>query len=176
MKVRAVVEEALEVLGQAATVAFDKTGTLTAGQPRVTDLLTVDGVDEATLLRLAAGVEAGSAHPLALAVLLAAEARGMEPPPATEAAAVPGRAATALIEGVRVAVGSPDYATEQGADLSGLAAAIAAFEQQGKTAVVVLRDGRAMGVLALRDDDRLCIVHDEDETREPKIVCSLGLV
>ena len=67
---------ALEAIGQAATVAFDKTGTLTAGRPQVTDLLTVDGVGEGTLLRLAAGVEAGSAHPLALAVLQAAEARG----------------------------------------------------------------------------------------------------
>lgn len=145
---------ALEAIGQAATVAFDKTGTLTAGRPRVTDLLTADGVEEAALLRLAAGVEAGSAHPLALAVLQAAEARGIQPPPATEAAAIPGRAATALIEGARVAVGSPGYATEQGADLSGLAAAIAVLEEQGKTAVVVLRDGHALGVLAHRDEPR----------------------
>ncbi len=145
---------ALEAMGRAATVAFDKTGTLTAGQPRVTDLLTVDGVEEAALLRLAAGVEAGSAHPLALAVLHAAEARGVELPPATEAAAIPGRAATALIEGAWVTVGSPVHAAEQGADLSGLAIPIAAFEEQGKTAVVVLRDGRALGVLALRDEPR----------------------
>jgi len=144
---------ALEAMGQAATVAFDKTGTLTAGRPVVTDLLTVDGVGEGMLLRLAAGVEAGSAHPLALAVLQAAEARGIQPALASEAAAIPGRAATALIEGARIAVGSPAYAMEQGAD-SGLAAGIAAFEEQGKTAVVVLRDGRALGVLALRDEPR----------------------
>ena len=145
---------ALEAIGKAATVAFDKTGTLTAGRPGVTDLLTVDGVEEATLLRLAAGVEAGSAHPLGLAVLQAAEARGIQPPPAAEAAAIPGRAATALIEGARIAVGSPGYAAEQGADLSGLAAGIAAFEEGGKTAIVVLRNGRALGVLALRDEPR----------------------
>lgn len=145
---------ALEAIGQAATIAFDKTGTLTAGRPRVTDLRAADGVEEDALLRLAAGVEAGSAHPLALAVLQAAEARAIQPPPATEAAAIPGRAATALIEGARVAVGSPGYATEQGADLSGLAAVIAALEEQGKTAVVVLRDGHALGVLALRDEPR----------------------
>ena len=145
---------ALEALGRAATVAWDKTGTLTAGRPRVTDLLTADGVTEAALLRGAAGVEAGSAHPLALAVLDAAEARGIRPPRASEAAAVPGRAAAALIEGARVAVGSPAYAAEQGADLSGLAAGIAAFEHRGKTAVVVLRDGQALGVLAFRDELR----------------------
>ena len=145
---------ALETIGKAGTVAFDKTGTLTAGRPQVTDVLTTDGADEAALLRLAAGVEAGSAHPLALAVLQAAEARGIQAPPAAEAAAVPGRAATALIEGARIAVGSPVYAVEQGADLSGFAASIAALEEAGKTAIVVLRDGRALGVLALRDEPR----------------------
>ncbi len=145
---------ALEAIGKAATVAFDKTGTLTAGRPSVTDLRPADGVEETALLRLAAGVEAGSAHPLALAVLQAAKARGVQPPPATEATAIPGRAATALIEGARTAVGSPAYAAEQGADLAGLAAGIAAFEEGGKTAVVVLRDGRVLGVLALRDEPR----------------------
>ncbi len=145
---------ALETIGKAATVAFDKTGTLTAGRPRVTDVLTADGVDEATLLRMAAGVEAGSAHPLAIAVLQAAEARGIQPPYATEAAAVPGKAATALVEGARVAVGSPGFALEQSADLSNLSAGIDGFEEQGKTAIVVLRDGRALGVLALRDEPR----------------------
>ena len=145
---------ALETIGKAVTVAFDKTGTLTAGRPLVTDVLTIDGVDEATLLRAAAGVEANSAHPLAIAVLQAAEALGIQPPPATEASAVPGKAAVALVDGARIAVGSPGYAAEQGADLAGLAARITALEEQGKTAVVVLRDGRAMGVLALRDEPR----------------------
>lgn len=145
---------ALETIGKATTIAFDKTGTLTAGRPRVTDLLTALGVDEAALLRAAAGVEAGSAHPLALAMLQAAEARGIQPPPATKPAAIPGRAATALIDGARVAVGSPGYAAGEGADLSHLAAQVAAFEEQGKTVVVVLRDGQALGVIALRDEPR----------------------
>ena len=145
---------ALETIGKAATVAFDKTGTLTAGRPRVTDVLTADGVDEATLLRMAAGVEAGSAHPLAVAVLQAAQSREIQPPPATEASAVPGKAAIAVVEGARIAVGSPSYAAERGADLSALSRQITAFEEQGKTAVVVLRDGYALGVLALRDEPR----------------------
>jgi len=145
---------ALETIGKAATVAFDKTGTLTAGRPRVTDVLTADGVDEATLLRMAAGVEAGSAHPLAVAVLQAAQSREIQPPPATEASAVPGKAATAMVDGVRIAVGSPTYATEQGADLSALSAQVRIFEEAGKTAVVVLSDGRVLGVLALRDEPR----------------------
>ena len=145
---------ALETIGKTTTVAFDKTGTLTAGRPLVTDVLTADGVDEADLLRAAAAVEAGSAHPLAVAVLQAAEARGIQPSPATEASAIPGKAAVALVDGARIAVGSPGYAAEQGADLAGLAALITALEEEGKTAVVVLRDDRALGVLALRDEPR----------------------
>ena len=145
---------ALETIGKTTTVAFDKTGTLTAGRPLVTDVLPADGVDEAELLRAAAAVEAGSAHPLAVAVLQAAEARGIQPSPATEASAIPGKAAVAFVGGARIAVGSPGYAVEQGADLVGLAARITALEEEGKTAVVVLRDGRALGVLALRDEPR----------------------
>jgi Cd2+/Zn2+-exporting ATPase len=145
---------ALEAIGGARTVAFDKTGTLTAGRPVVTDVLTVAGVGEAALLRAAAGVEAGSAHPLARAVLAAAEARGIQPPPAQDAAAVPGKAATATVEGRRVAVGSPGYARESGADLGPLGPQVTALEEAGKTVVAVLRDGQVLGVLALRDEPR----------------------
>jgi Cd2+/Zn2+-exporting ATPase len=145
---------ALEAIGGARTIAFDKTGTLTAGRPVVTDLLTMPGVDEATLLRAAAAVEAGSAHPLARAVLAMAEARGIQPPPAQDAAALPGKAATATVEGHRVAVGSPGYAREAGADLGPLGPQVTALEQAGKSAVVVLQDHRVLGVLALRDEPR----------------------
>ena len=116
--------------------------------------MAADGVDEAELLRAAASVEAGSAHPLAIAVLQAAETRGVRPSPATEASAIPGKAAVALVEGARIAVGSPGYAAEQGVDLTGLAARVTTLEEAGKTAVIVLRDGRALGVLALRDEPR----------------------
>ena len=145
---------ALETIGKAVTVAFDKTGTLTAGKPRVTDVVPAPGVDERTLIEAAAAVEAGSAHPLAMAVLQAAEARGIQPPPSSGAGAIAGKAATAMVDGALIAVGSPSYAIGVGADLNGLTEQIAAFEESGKTAVVVLRDGRALGVLALRDEPR----------------------
>ncbi len=145
---------ALEAVGKARTVAFDKTGTLTQGKPRVTDVLPAEGRGEAELLRVAAAVEAGSAHPLALAVVQAAEARSIPIPPARAASAVPGKAAVATVDGVRVTVGSPAFAAERGADLGALAASIRTLEEEGKTAVVVFSRGCVLGVLAMRDEPR----------------------
>ena len=146
---------ALEAIGHARTVAFDKTGTLTAGRPRVTDVLTAEGVAEAELLRLAAAVEAGSSHPLARAVLAEAAARGIALPPARAAAAIPGKAVAASVKGRRIGVGSPAWAAEGGAALPpALDAARARLEAEGKTVAVVTADRAALGLLALRDEPR----------------------
>jgi Cd2+/Zn2+-exporting ATPase len=146
---------ALEAIGHARTVAFDKTGTLTEGRPRVTDLLPAAGVAEAELLRLAAAVEAGSSHPLARAVLAEAAARGIAPPPARAAAAIPGKAVAASVEGRRIGVGSPAWTAEGGAPLPpALDAARARLEAEGKTVAVVTADRAALGLLALRDEPR----------------------
>lgn len=145
---------ALEAIGKIRTVAFDKTGTLTEGRPRVTDVLPAAGVDAAALLRVAAAVEAGSAHPLARGIVGAAGACGIEVPPARAASAVPGRAAVANVDGARITVGSPAFAAERGADPGPLAARIAELEAAGKTAVVVFSRSDVLGVLALRDEPR----------------------
>ena len=145
---------ALESIGAARTVAFDKTGTLTEGRPRVTDVVPATGTLDRDLLAYAAGVEAGSAHPLAKAVMAEAVARGVATPSASEAGAVQGRAVTALVSGRRVAVGSPRYAGEVGADLGPLAGRIEALESEGKTTVVVIVDGTVAGLLAIRDEPR----------------------
>ncbi|WP_353850794.1 HAD-IC family P-type ATPase [Acidiphilium sp.] len=126
---------------------------MTAGRPHVTDILPMPGTEEADLLRAAAGVEAGSAHPLARAVLDAAAARGIQAPAATDAGAIPGKAATAIVEGRLVVVGSPSYAREQGILLPNVDD-ITALEADGKTVVVVLADGQPLGALALRDEPR----------------------
>jgi Cd2+/Zn2+-exporting ATPase len=146
---------ALEAIGGARTVAFDKTGTLTAGRPRVTDILPAEDMTETALLRLAAAVEAGSSHPLARAVLAEAEARGIVPPPGRAAAAIPGKAVAANVEGRRIGVGSPAWAAEGGAALPpALEAARTRLEEAGKTIAVVTANRVALGLLALRDEPR----------------------
>lgn len=159
---------ALERIGSAVTVAFDKTGTLTAGRPRVTDILPAPGVEATTLLRLAAAVEAGSAHPLARAVLEAAEAHNIDPPAARDAQAVAGKAATAIVDDRLIAVGSPRYAEEQGAVLPN-AETVGQLEAAGKTVIAVLSDGQVIGVIAMRDEPR------EDAVAGIAALKSLGL-
>ncbi|PWS36052.1 cadmium-translocating P-type ATPase [Falsiroseomonas bella] len=145
---------ALEAIGTARTVAFDKTGTLTEGRPRVTDLLPADGRSAEDLLAHAAAVEAGSAHPLAKAVLAEAEARGVAALPAQGQAAVPGKAVLATVAGRRVSVGSPRHAAEAGAALGAFAGELLRLEGEGKTVAVVLVDGGPLGMIAFRDEPR----------------------
>lgn len=143
----------IEAVARTTQVAFDKTGTLTEGRPVVTEILVLTGT-EAALLELAAGVEAGSSHPLAEAILRHAAGVGVETPPAQEARALIGKGATALVGGAPAWVASPRFAAEEGAlDASGLAEA-ARMEAEGKTAVVVFRAGQALGLIALRDEPR----------------------
>ncbi|MBU8547217.1 heavy metal translocating P-type ATPase [Roseomonas sp. F4] len=146
---------ALEAIGAARTVAFDKTGTLTEGHPRVTEILPAPGQMEQQVLELAASVEQGSAHPLAKAVLAEASARSLTLPTATDLAAIPGKAVTAMIGGRRISVGSPRHAREAGAQLGILEMRLARLESQGKTVAVVLADGTTLGLIALRDEPRV---------------------
>ncbi|PHK94093.1 heavy metal translocating P-type ATPase [Pseudoroseomonas rhizosphaerae] len=145
---------ALEAIGAARTVAFDKTGTLTAGHPKVTDVLPVAGTSAWDLLAYAAAVEQGSSHPLAKAVLAEASERGIATPQASDQGAVPGKAVTATVGGRKVSIGSPRHAAELGANMGALAEQVSKLETEGKTAVVVVVDGAAAGVLALRDEPR----------------------
>jgi Cd2+/Zn2+-exporting ATPase len=144
---------ALEDIGSVRTIAFDKTGTLTAGKPLVTDVVTVQG-DEASILRLAAGVENGSSHPLAKAILERAKAAGITAPANSDAKAVQGKAAIATVEGRTLAVGSPKYAAELAPLEAGLAQRISALEASGKTVVVLLEGPTPLALFAIRDEPR----------------------
>lgn len=149
MKGGAVIESAAKT----TQIAFDKTGTLTYGQPKVTDLVVLEA-DEAELLAVAAAVETGSSHPLAQAILRRAQEAGIVAPPAEAARVLPGRGVEALVGGERAWVSSPRHAAEAGAlDRGGLARA-AALEAEGKTVAAVFREGRALGLIAMRDEPR----------------------
>ena len=150
MKGGAVIEAAAGV----THVVFDKTGTLTQGTPIVTDLVTAPGVDEAELLSVAAGVEAGSSHPLALAILRRTKEAAVSVPDPRDARALPGRGAEAIVDGAPAWVTSPTHAAEIGGIDASTLVVVAALESAGKTVVAVFRSGRPLGVIAMRDEPR----------------------
>ena len=128
-------------------VIFDKTGTLTEGRFGVTNILALDAeIDEDTLVRYAASVEAHSEHPIAKGIIAAGP---KVVPPVTEFKALPGRGAEGRVDGRDVKVVSPGYLREQGLDVRD--ARIERLSSQGKTVVFVLVDGRLDGALALAD-------------------------
>jgi P-type Cu2+ transporter len=139
---------ALERARELDVVIFDKTGTLTKGTPVVA---AISGADETELLRLAAGVEADSEHPLARAIVAAAATRGMEPAAITGFEALAGRGARAIVGGRTVAVGGPRLL----ADL-GLAPdpATGAWAREGWTVLHVVVGDTVLGALALEDEVR----------------------
>ncbi|MBE9639728.1 heavy metal translocating P-type ATPase [Salipiger pacificus] len=143
----------IEASARVTDVAFDKTGTLTRGTPRVTDVAALE-VPDTELLALAAGVELGASHPLGRAICAEAEERGIAAAQSSGGRGLPGKGAEATIGGVTVSVGSPRLAEERGALTEALRAQVSALEAEGKTVVVILREDRPMGLLALRDAPR----------------------
>ncbi|MGQ4445988.1 heavy metal translocating P-type ATPase [Streptomyces griseus] len=144
----------MERLGQVDLVALDKTGTLTEGTPRVTEIrpLPGSGLDEDALLAMAAGAEHPSEHPLARAVVDAARTRGLTVPDTRDFTSAPGTGVTATVDGHTVAVGAPARLLSGTGAASAKAAALAeTLESDGRTAVLVQRDGTPVGVLGIAD-------------------------
>lgn len=145
---------ALETAHKIDTVVFDKTGTITEGKPRVTDLVVAPGVDESLVLRLAASAERGSEHPLAEAIVAAAQERSLELADVLDFEALPGRGIRALVEGREVLLGNGQLMAEKGINLAytdSLGAKGDALTRQAKTAMYVAVDGAAQGVIAVAD-------------------------
>ncbi|MFQ5569619.1 MAG: heavy metal translocating P-type ATPase [Rhodothermales bacterium] len=139
----------LELLARADIVLLDKTGTLTLGQPRITNIVSLNGLSEDELLTLAASAERYSEHPLAGAVRQAARDRGLPSVEPDAFEAVPGQGIRAYIDGRQVAVGSARLAVQ--AAQKGSARRL---ENEGKTLLFVDVDGEAAGVLAAADTER----------------------
>ncbi|MGC3996074.1 MAG: heavy metal translocating P-type ATPase [Anaeromyxobacter sp.] len=146
--------EALERLERVRTLLLDKTGTLTRGKPALTRIVPAAGQDEAALLRLAASVERGSEHPLASAVVAAAQARQL--PLAEPAAfrALPGQGVVATVDGRRVALGNPALLRAEGIDPAPLRGEAERLAAGGGTVVWLALDGAVAGLLEARDPPR----------------------
>jgi Cd2+/Zn2+-exporting ATPase len=150
----------LENLGALRVMAFDKTGTLTQGRFQVTDVIPLNGATEAELLRIAGAVEQQSSHPLALAVVRAAQERKLALPVADGLENLAGKGVRSQVEGRPVLIGSLRlFAETQGGPVDGpvdeaVAQAVAQLEGQGKTSMVVSHNGLFLGVLGLADQPR----------------------
>ena len=143
--------EALERLENVDTLVIDKTGTLTEGRPALTTIVAAPGFEENETLRLCAGVEQASEHPLARAVLEAARARGLAVPKAESFESAPGGGARADVDGRRIAVGNADYLLANGAQASALAQMADALRADGASVIFAAVDGRLAGLLAIAD-------------------------
>ncbi|NVK44995.1 MAG: copper-translocating P-type ATPase [Rhodobacteraceae bacterium] len=145
--------DALQGLQEVKVIAFDKTGTLTEGRPDVTDLVTLVG-DEAALLAEVAAVEAKSEHPIARAIERASEARGLNLPEVDKARAIAGHGIKAEIGDVSLLVGNMRLMTREKIDVTAFDAPLAELADQGRTPVLVARNGVAAMVLGISDPIR----------------------
>lgn len=144
---------ALETVGKITTAAFDKTGTLTEGFPKVTDIVSVGGA-ESEIISLAAALENGSSHPLAIAILDKARADRTPIPPARDARAIAGKGISGKVGGVSVFLGSPSAAREYASGSPGQDKLIVELNGTGKTVSVLVADGSIAGIIAMRDEPR----------------------
>lgn len=143
--------EALERMEKVDTLVVDKTGTLTEGRPSVIKVLAAQGFDEDEILRLAAGVEKASEHPLARAIVAAAEKKGIAVPPVTGFDSPTGKGALGEVEAKQIVLGNVTFLKENGVDASALSETADALRQDGATAIYIAIDGQAGGIFAIAD-------------------------
>lgn len=142
---------ALETAHKTDTVVFDKTGTLTEGHPRITDIIAAPGVDEKTLMMIAAGLEAGSEHPLARAVCRRGEEMGLGPNQVDNFSSSAGRGVSGEISGKTYFGGSLRFIEENGIAPGALAENAADIERRGRTTLYFADQKQILGVLGAAD-------------------------
>ena len=144
--------QALEAAYQLDTIVLDKTGTITVGKPSLTDLLSLGDLNRPDLLRLIASAEQHSEHPLAQAILEAAEEEELNLLPVSHFEAIVGRGLAAQVEGRRLLVGNESLMKENNIDSSAFQEQLLELSQKGKTAMFVAIDGQLVGILAVADE------------------------
>jgi Cu+-exporting ATPase len=143
--------EALERFAKVDTLIVDKTGTLTEGKPKLTEVVALEGFDEAELLALAAALEKGSEHPLAEAIVEGAGERGIKIADASGFEAVTGKGVSGTVSGRAVALGNRAMMEGLGLDADGAASQADALRAEGRTAMFVAVDGKLTGIVAVAD-------------------------
>ncbi len=143
--------EALETLEKVDTLVVDKTGTLTEGKPRVVSVVTADGISEPELLRILASLEQGSEHPLAAAVLAAANERGLSLSRVSDFQSHAGRGISGKIDGKLAIAGNETLFSEQGVPLAGHETKAQELRSHGQTVIFVGLEGKVAGLVGIAD-------------------------
>ncbi|ODT75249.1 MAG: copper-translocating P-type ATPase [Pelagibacterium sp. SCN 64-44] len=143
--------EALEHMEKVNTIIVDKTGTLTEGRPAVTAIIPASGFTEEEVLRLAASVERASEHPLALAIVRAAEERGLVIAPVEDFDSPTGKGALGVVEGKTIPLGNAKFLAEQGVDVAPLAEQADRLREDGATAIFMGINGQVAAIFAIAD-------------------------
>ena len=161
--------EAIETMRKIDTLIVDKTGTLTEGRPRLTDVVTAESWDETRVLSVAAGLERGSEHPLAAAILSGTEAREAEPEKVEGFKSHTGQGVSGKIQGKEALLGNTRLMKDFDISFSGLDEAAETLRSQGKTAMFVSLDGKAVGVLGVSDPIKESSAQALEQIREQSI-------
>ena len=143
--------EALERMEKIDTLVVDKTGTLTEGKPRLASILAADGVAESRVLRIAAGLERGSEHPLAAAILQGAQERRVEPASVSDFVSVTGKGVAGTVGGRQVALGNLRFAESIASVPQTLMEKSDALRRSGETVVFLVEGSHAVGILGVTD-------------------------
>ncbi len=146
--------EALETMEKVNTLIVDKTGTLTEGKPRLSTVIAAEGIDEARLLQTIASLEKASEHPLAAAILAAAQEKKIELLPVANFASLTGKGVSGTVQGNQVAAGNAALMHDLGASSQAMEQQAEALRQAGQTVMFVAWDGRLAGLVAVADPIR----------------------
>ena len=143
--------ESLEIMEKVDTLIIDKTGTLTLGKPTLTTTLPLHDVPEDELLRIAASIERASEHPLAEAIVTAAEERGITPDVVTDFAAVTGKGVSASLAGQHVLLGNSSLMQENDIGTDDVADIVQEHQQAGETVMYIAVNGQLAGLIGVSD-------------------------